>query len=181
MRPFDSTLTLDTEITPAKVEDQPVDAAEFQIAPEYGPNLFRFLSTIEKLAILEFVAKRHHATDPEPFALGGGDLVADALGRDLALELGEGQQHVERQTPHRGGGVELLGDRDEGHTMGIEQLHQLGEVGQRAGEPVDLVDDDESTRRALTSASRCCRAGRSVDPPEKPPSSYRLRSSDQPA
>ena len=27
--------------------------------------------------------------------------------------------------------------------MGIEQLDQLGEVGQRAGQPVDLVDDDD--------------------------------------
>jgi hypothetical protein len=30
-----------------------------------------------------------HAADPETLALGGGDLVADALGGDLALELGK--------------------------------------------------------------------------------------------
>ena len=29
--------------------------------------------------------------------------------RDLALELGKGQQHVEGEAAHRGGGVELLG------------------------------------------------------------------------
>ena len=28
-------------------------------------------------------------------------------------------------------------------SMLVEQLHQLGEVGQRAGQPVDLVDDDD--------------------------------------
>ncbi len=27
--------------------------------------------------------------------------------------------------------------------MGVEQLGQLGEVGERAGEPVDLVDDHD--------------------------------------
>ena len=71
------------------------------------------------------------------------DLVADALGGDLALELGKRQQHVQRQPAHRGGGVELLGDRDEGHIVLVEQLDELGEVGQRAGQAVDLVDDDD--------------------------------------
>jgi hypothetical protein len=27
--------------------------------------------------------------------------------------------------------------------MPVEQLHQLGEIGQRAGQAVDLVDDDD--------------------------------------
>ena len=27
--------------------------------------------------------------------------------------------------------------------MLVEQLHQLGEIGQRAGQAVDLVDDDD--------------------------------------
>ena len=27
--------------------------------------------------------------------------------------------------------------------MGVEQLDQLGEIGERAGQPVDLVDDDD--------------------------------------
>jgi hypothetical protein len=27
--------------------------------------------------------------------------------------------------------------------MSIEELDQLGEVGERTGEPVDLVDDDD--------------------------------------
>ena len=27
--------------------------------------------------------------------------------------------------------------------MGVEQLDQLGEVGQRPGQPVDLVDNDD--------------------------------------
>ena len=95
------------------------------------------------LAILGLVAERHHTADPKPFALGGGDLVADALGGDLALELGKGQQNIQRQPPHRGRGVELLGDRDERHAVRVEQLDELGEVGQRAGQAIDLVDDDD--------------------------------------
>ena len=34
-------------------------------------------------------------------------------------------------------------DRNEGHPLGIEQFHQLGEVRQRTGQPVDLIDDDD--------------------------------------
>src|SRR3954447_26193906 len=36
--------------------------------------------------------------------------------------------------------VEGLGDRDERDPVGIEDLDELGEVGERAGQPVDLVD-----------------------------------------
>ena len=78
-----------------------------------------------------------------PFALGGGDLVPDPFPDDLPLELGKGQKDVEGQPAHAGGGVEGLGDRDEGHAMPVEQLHQPGEVGQGPGQPVDLVDDHD--------------------------------------
>jgi hypothetical protein len=70
-------------------------------------------------------------------------VAGDPLTGDLALELGKGQQHVERQPTHRGGGVELLGDGDERGAVPVEDLHHLGEVGERAGEPVDLVDDHD--------------------------------------
>ena len=95
------------------------------------------------LALLGVVAQRGHAADPEALALGGRNLVADPLGRDFPLELGKRQQHVQGQTTHRGGGVELLGDRDKGYAMPVEQLDQFGEVHQRPGQPVDLVDDDD--------------------------------------
>ena len=68
--------------------------------------------------------------------------IPDPLGRDLALELGKGQQNVQRQTAHRRGGIESLSDRDEGTAGGIEALDQLGEVGKGSGETVDLVDHD---------------------------------------
>jgi hypothetical protein len=74
-----------------------------------------------------------YAAYPHPLLLRSGDLVPDPLARDLPLELGEGQQHIERQPSHAGRGVERLGHRDEGDAMGIERLNQLGEAGARAG------------------------------------------------
>ena len=46
------------------------------------------------------------AAHPHAFLLRSRDLVADAFAGDLALELGEGEQHVEGQPPHRCRGVE---------------------------------------------------------------------------
>ena len=49
---------------------------------------------------------------------------------------------TQREPPHRAGGVELLGNGHEADTLFIELLHDLGEIGQGTGEPVDLVDHD---------------------------------------
>ncbi len=64
---------------------------------------------------MHLVAERDQTTHPHSLLLGGGDLVADPLARHLALELGEGQQDIERQASHRARGIELLGNRDERH------------------------------------------------------------------
>jgi len=82
--------------------------------------------------------RRRVTANPESLALGRCDLDPDPLGGDLALELGKGQQHIERQPAYGGRGVELLGDRDKGHAMSIEEFDQLGEVGERPGQPVYL-------------------------------------------
>ena len=92
---------------------------------------------------LRIVAERHVAAHPHALLLRGGDLVADPFAGDLALELGKGQQHIERQPPHRARGIELLGDRDERDALCVEDLDQPGKIGERAGQPVDLVDDDD--------------------------------------
>ena len=55
--------------------------------------------------------------------------------------------------------------------MGVEQLDQLGEVSERAGQPVDLVDDDDVDPSCADRLQSVCRAGRSSDAPEKAPSS----------
>jgi hypothetical protein len=68
------------------------------------------------------------------------------LGGDLALELGKRQQHVQGQSAHRGGGVELLGNGDKRDIVLVEELNQLGEIRQRAGQAIDLVDHARSNQ-----------------------------------
>ena len=95
-----------------------------------------------ELPVLDLIAEGNYAPHPDALPLRGGDLVSDPLTSDLALELGEGRKHIQGQSSHAGGRVERLGDRDKRHLMGVEELDQLGEVGERAGQPVDLVDKD---------------------------------------
>jgi hypothetical protein len=59
------------------------------------------------------------------------------------FELGKGQQHVQGQAAHGCRRIELLGHGDERDAMGVEQLDQLNEIRQRAGQPVDFVDNDD--------------------------------------
>src|SRR6202011_5347594 len=103
-----------------------------------------------------------HATHPHALLLRGGDLVADALSCDLALELGEGQQNVQGQATHRGRRVELLRHRHEGDALRIEDLDDLGEVGERTGQPVDLVADDDIDPPLLDVGQKLLK-GRAVD------------------
>ena len=140
--------------------------AEGAVALEDQSDDRRFRFVDHQFAIDDLVTERHDAADPEALLLRGGDLVADALTGDLAFELGEGEQHVERQPSHAGRGVEGLGDRDEGDAVGVEQLDQFGEVGKRARQPVDLVDDDDVDPALPDGLQQACRAGRSSDAPE---------------
>ena len=100
------------------------------------------------------VAKRHSAPHPHALGLGGRDLVADALARHLALELGEGQEHVQCQAAHAGRGVEGLGDADEAGPAAIEDLDHACEVGQGPGQAVNLVDDDDVDLAGLDVAEK---------------------------
>src|SRR5204863_380735 len=61
--------------------------ADMARGPQMNP--LGLLRNDDDLAILGYVAEGGLAADPETLALGGGDLVADALGGDLALELGK--------------------------------------------------------------------------------------------
>ncbi|NKA76334.1 hypothetical protein GO285_05304 [Ralstonia solanacearum] len=102
-----------------------------------------------QLTVEHVIAQWRHAAHPHALALARRDLVADALARHLALELREGQQHVQHQPPHRRGRIELLGDRHEGHVLAFEHLDHLREVRQAAGQPVDLVDHNDVDQAAL--------------------------------
>ena len=62
------------------------------------------------------------------------------------------------------------------------RIYDVGKIGERAGQPVgDLVDDQVSTRPAAISSSNCCSAGRSIVAPENPTSSYTARRHTQPS
>ena len=50
------------------------------------------------------------------------------------------QQHVQRQPAHARGCIERLGDADEADPVAVEQFDHAGKIGQRTGQPVDLVD-----------------------------------------
>ena len=84
--------------------------------------------------------------------------------------------------PMRGRGVELLGDRDEGDAVAVEDVDDLGEVGRAsasAGRPCRRRPRRSGRPRCRPAAA--CRAGRSSVPPEKPPSSYSVGSTVQPS
>jgi hypothetical protein len=117
--------------------------AQFGIAPEDHPDSQRLRLIHGQLALLDVVTERHIAAHPHALLLRGRNFVADALAGDLALELGEGEQHVERQTPHRGRRIELLRHRHKGRIVRIEDVDNLGEIGERPGQAVDLVNDND--------------------------------------
>jgi len=119
------------------------DGAQGDVDLEDVFDRLGFLLVDDEGSILDVVAQRWNAAHPHALALGGGDLVADALPCDLSLKLGKRQKHVEGEATHAAGGVELLRYRDEGDAVGIEDLDDLGEVGQRPCEAIDLVDHDQ--------------------------------------
>ncbi|MBP1181583.1 hypothetical protein JOE48_003547 [Methylobacterium sp. PvR107] len=99
------------------------------------PGLLR---DTEQGAGFDPIGERHAAAHPQPLALARGDLVADARAGDRALGLDERQQHVAGETPRAGRGVERLGHRHERRGVRVEQRDEPSEVGQGAGEAVDL-------------------------------------------
>jgi hypothetical protein len=53
----------------------------------------------------------------------------------------------------------------------IEEFDELCKVGKRPCQPVDLVDDDDIDLPRPDFVQKSCRAGRSNEAPESPPSS----------
>src|SRR5439155_22655799 len=73
----------------AKVGHQAVEAAKLQIPPKDGADPLSFPFDHDDLAVLSRVSEGDNAADPQPLALGSGDLVADALGGNFPRELGK--------------------------------------------------------------------------------------------
>jgi len=82
-----------------------VQAAEVVVEREDRPNGVCLDCVDDETAgfgiWMRIVPERRDATHPEPLLLGRRDLVPDPFGRHLALELGEGQEHVQGQPSHR--------------------------------------------------------------------------------
>ena len=108
---------------------------EFEIAPKDVAHGRRFRFVDGEFAFLDVVAERGQSAHPHALFLGRGDLVADSLSRDLALELGEGQQHVERETVRRWASDEAAGD-----VVAIPRC-LLDRVGRRHGFGTGVEDD----------------------------------------
>src|ERR1700724_3591231 len=114
--------------------------ALFQIGAKDLLHPFGFFGLDRQLPVPKLVAEGNDSPHPHALALRGSNLVTDALARHFPLELREGKQNVESQPSHGSGGVELLSDGDEADALLVEMLYDLGEVGERSCEPINLVD-----------------------------------------
>src|SRR5262249_8466333 len=140
------TATLDTTVREGTDLRQDVSAGEFlgersnraafEVEPEHGAHGLGLLRYDDQLPVYRGVAERDRSADPQTLALGGRDLVADPFADDLPLELGKRQQHVESEPTHAAGRIEGLRDRQERDGMLVEQLHQLGKVGEGPGQAI---------------------------------------------
>jgi len=117
--------------------------ASYHKSLEHPPHYGCLSLVDDKAPILHVVPQRRETSHPHPLALGCRDLVANALARDLALELREGKENVQHETPHGGRRVELLSDGDKGHLVPLEHLDQPSKVGEASGQAIDLVDDHD--------------------------------------
>src|SRR5690349_14994699 len=113
------------------------------------PDLVSLDLVNNETSVLQTIAERHAATHPHALGLRGRNLVTDALAGDLALELGEGEKHVQRQASHAACRIELLGYADERDAARIQPLDNLGEVRERSRQPINLVDDNNIDPAAI--------------------------------
>jgi hypothetical protein len=119
---------------------QLAEGFQLEIEAEDGADGFCLSLVDDELFVFCVVAQGDGTSGPLPFLSGGGDLVPDALGSQLAFELRKGQEHIQGKPAHGSRGVELLSYRDERDRLGVERFDQLCEVGERSGKTVDLID-----------------------------------------
>ena len=123
------------------------EGGRFQVAGKDFLDELGLLRNHIKLPLLTLdwkpVAKGRLSRNPHAFLSRSGQLVADSLPGDVPLELREGEEHVEGESPHGVRGVELLGHRNERDPVPLEPLHHLSEVSERTGEAIDLIHDHD--------------------------------------
>ncbi len=105
------------------------------------PDSFGFRRINDQPPLANVISQRRHASHPHALALGGSDLVPDALARDLAFELGERQQDIERSRPIEVVVLNCLVTATNEIPCASNSSTILAEVGQRAGQAIHLVDD----------------------------------------
>src|SRR5438105_3687370 len=74
----------------------PAHTTELTIESEEVAHRLGLGRVDDERALARVIAERHTAAHPHALLFRGRDLVADALAGDFALELGKGQQHIER-------------------------------------------------------------------------------------
>jgi hypothetical protein len=138
----DQLALLAADIFSAEFSHQVGCRADLDEPVENHPDGRGFGLVHDQLAIFHVIAERNKAAHPHAFLAGGRKLVAYALADHLTLELSEGKQDIEREPPHRGRGVERLGDADKCHAVAVEGFDEFGKIHQRTAEAIDLVDHD---------------------------------------
>ena len=155
------------------------------IEPEDGPYPCGFFVVDDQLVgdRVDVVAQDRSATRPFAFLAGGGDLVPGALADDLAFKLGEGEQDVERQPcPWNVVVLNCCVTLTNEIPCWSNTSIMLGEVEEDAAESDRLCRRPRSRSGPLRcQLSSCLRAGRSMLPPVKPPSSYLSGRQTQPS
>ncbi len=95
-RPIAHDPSLADDTVTLQLGDQRWYAVALQVAPHDLADHRGLLFNDHQLAIPDLVAQRHRSSHPHAAFLGGSNFVANAFCSDLALELREREQHVER-------------------------------------------------------------------------------------
>ena len=119
------------------------DRPQFQIALEDEANSLCLVAVYDELPVLRVIAQGRISAHEDALLTRGTELVADALGRYLAFELGKAQENIERQPSHGTGGIEGLCHGDERGVSFIEPFDDLSEISEGSGKSVDLIDDHD--------------------------------------
>src|ERR1019366_7154553 len=154
-----------------KVVPQRVNRLEREIAPVDLDNNAGLGGVDDQLAVFHVITQRRHAAHPHAFFRGRGDLVADAFACDFPLELGEGQKEFSVSRPML---VVVLNccviDTNETPRRSKTSTSLAKSESARVNRST-LWTTTTSIWPASMSAISRFRAGRSIVPPETPPSS----------